>query len=70
MFHVHGYLDNKLVVNCHRENIPRTGDTVRIASDKYAEVTEVIWCFDEPANKGERVNIRMETIGETDGPLD
>ena len=61
MFKVHGYLDGKRVINWRMEHLPRTGDTVRFAGEKYAKVTEVIWCMDEESSEGQRVNVRMET---------
>lgn len=61
MFKVHGYLDNKLVINRCMDHLPRTGDTMRFTDDKYAQVTEVIWCMDEYSDGGQRVNIRIES---------
>lgn len=62
MFKVHGYLDNKRVINWRMEHIPRVGETMRFAGEKYATVTEVVWCMDEDCNEGQRVNIRTESI--------
>lgn len=61
MYKVHGYLDGKRVINWRMEHLPRTGDTVRFSGEKYAKVTEVIWCMDEDGKEGQRVNVRMET---------
>lgn len=61
MHKVHGYLDGERVINRRMEHLPRTGDTVRFAGEKYAKVTEVIWCMDEESIEGQRVNVRMET---------
>ena len=61
MYQVHGFLDGKMVINWRMEHLPRTGDTVRFAGEKYAKVTEVIWCMDEDSPLGQRVNVRMET---------
>lgn len=61
MYKVHGYLDEKRVINWRMEHLPRIGDTMRFAGEKYAKVTEVIWCMDEPSNEGQRVNIRIES---------
>ena len=60
MYKVHGYLDGKRVINWRMQDLPRTGDTVRFADEKYAKVTEVIWCMDEKSDEGQRVNVRME----------
>lgn len=60
MYKVHGYLDGKKVIDWIMKAIPSNGDTVRFADDKFAKVTEVIWCFDENRNEGQRVNLRME----------
>ncbi len=60
MFKVHGYLDDKRVINWRMEHLPRTGDTVRFSGERYAKVTEVIWCMDEKSDEGQRVNVRME----------
>ena len=62
MYKVHGYLDSKKVINWRMEHLPRTGDTVRFAGEKYAKVTEVIWCMDEESHDGQRVNVRMATM--------
>jgi hypothetical protein len=60
MHKVHGYLDGKMVINSRMVNLPRVGDTMRFAGEKYGKVTEVIWCMDEPSSEGQRVNIRIE----------
>ena len=60
MIKVHGFLDGKKVISWLMHNIPRTGDTVRLDGDRYAKVTEVIWCDDED-DTGQRVNLRMES---------
>lgn len=61
MFKVHGYLDDKRVIDWRMEHIPRVGDTMRFNGERYAKVTEVIWCMDEPSPEGQRVNIRAES---------
>ncbi len=63
MFKVHGFLNEKRVINWHMEHIPRVGDTMRFYGDMYYKVTEVIWCMDEPDTEGQRVNIRIEGDG-------
>lgn len=60
MIKVHGFLDGKKIIDWRMHNIPRTGDTVRLVDERYAKVTEVIWCYDED-DTGQRVNIRMES---------
>lgn len=62
MFHVHGFLDNKKVIDWRMNEIPNVGDTMRFSGDRYATVTEIIWCMDEPISAGQRVNIRCESI--------
>lgn len=62
MFKVHGYLDNKLVMNCSTPHIPSVGDTVRFNATSYGTVTEVIWCLDEPDGYGQRVNLRIVSL--------
>ena len=38
--------------------LPRKGDTIRMAGDKYFKVTLVVWCLDEHKEQGiQRVNI-------------
>lgn len=65
MLKVHAYLDNKTrVLERRMEHLPRVGDTVRLPMDKYATVTEVIWCFDEEWPEGQRVNLRLMTLKE------
>jgi hypothetical protein len=66
MFKVHGFLDNKRVINGRMAHLPRVGETVRLAGDSYGIVTEVIWCMDESTQEGQRVNIRMESEIETE----
>lgn len=65
MFKVHGYLDNKKVIDYRMEHLPRIGDTVRffdyLNGVTYGIVTEVIWCMDEESVEGQRVNIRIES---------
>ena len=65
MFKVHGFLDNKRIIDWRMANIPRIGDTVRLSGERYAKVTEVIWCLDEDRFDEQRVNIRMESESET-----
>ena len=70
MFKVHGFLDNKKVIDWRMEHLPRTGDTVRFSGERYGKVTEIVWCMDEDGGTGTRVNMRMVTedqhgIGET-----
>lgn len=62
MFNVHGFLDNKRVINHQMEHIPRVGDTVRFSEEIYGTVTEVIWCMDEKNYEGQRVNLRIEAM--------
>jgi hypothetical protein len=56
------------VIRSRMEHLPRLGDTVRFAGDNYAKVTEVIWCLDERAVDGQRVNLRIES--ESAAPVD
>lgn len=63
-YKVHGFLDGKKVIDWRMEHIPRIGDTVRFSGDRYAKVTEVVWCMDEACHEGQRVNIRMESEGD------
>ena len=60
MYKVHGYLDEKKVIDWRMEHIPRIGDTMRFSGNVYGLVTEVVWCMDEPSPEGQRVNIRIE----------
>lgn len=62
MFKVHGFLDDKMVIRNRMEHLPRVGDTLRFADEQYATVTEVIWCMDEPAHEGQRINLRIESL--------
>jgi len=61
LFKIHGFLDEKLVINRRLEHLFRVGDIVRFADDKYAEVTEIVWCMDEPCLYGQRVNVNMSS---------
>lgn len=61
VFKVHGYLDEKRVINWRMEHLPRVGDTMRFSAERYGKVTEVVWCMDEPSDEGQRVNIRIES---------
>ena len=65
MFRVHGFLDNKKVIDFHMEHLPRTGDTVRFYGEIYGKVTEIVWCIDEKGT-GTRVNMRMVTEDQHD----
>ena len=66
MFKVHGFLNDKMVMKQRMEHLPRNGDTMRLTGERYAKVTEVIWCMDEqddtPSFEGQRVNLRMVSI--------
>ena len=42
--------------------LPRVGDELRLASDKYVMVRRVIWCMDEPYREGQRVNLGVDRI--------
>lgn len=61
-YKVHGYCDDELVIDWQLQHIPRCGDTVRLNDSKYATVAEIIWCMDEDASGGQRVNLRMKSI--------
>jgi hypothetical protein len=61
MFQVHGFLDNKKVIDWRMNEIPRVGDTMRFSGERYGKVTEIIWVMDEPIQAGQRVNIRIES---------
>jgi hypothetical protein len=63
MYKVHGFVDDKMVLNQRMEHIPNVGDTMRFAGERYAKVLEVIWCMDEETTsfEGQRINLRMET---------
>lgn len=62
--YAHIFLDDKITTKLALEHVPRVGDTVRLGGDKYAIVTEVIWCLDELDLRRDRVNIR--TVTETE----
>jgi hypothetical protein len=62
MFNVHCYLDGKRIGGRLYQYVSRVGDTMRFEGDRYGEVTEVIWCMDEPTVDGQRVNLRVESI--------
>ncbi len=61
MFKVHGFLDDKLVIDWPMEHLPRRGDTMRFSGERYGTVEEVIWCMDETVGPLQRVNIRIES---------
>jgi hypothetical protein len=61
-YKVHGYLDDKKVIDWRMEHLPRIGDTMRFRGERYGKVTEVIWCMDEDTSAGQRVNLRIESI--------
>lgn len=66
MFKVHGIHNNLKVLDRKMNHLPRTGETIRLDSDLFYKVTEVVWCLDEPQINGngttERVNLRLESI--------
>lgn len=62
MYKVHGFLDGKQVVDLAMHGVPRVGDTVRLAGDKYVKVTGVVWCLDENNIEGDRVNIGLKAF--------
>lgn len=59
-YKAHIFLDGKLVSRSQLQHLPRQGETVRFPGDRYAKVTEVIWCLDEDTSAGQRVNLRTE----------
>ena len=63
MYKVYGYLDKKMVVNWRMQHLPRVGDTMRFEGERYGAVAEVVWCMDEESDEGQRINIRIESIG-------
>ena len=65
MFKVHGYLDNKKIIDWRMDSIPRLGDTMRFSGERYGKVTEVIWCMDESSPEGQRINLRIESQPES-----
>lgn len=42
--------------------VPRVGDEIRLAEDKYYKVTLVVWVYDEPDRPYQRVNIGVEDV--------
>jgi hypothetical protein len=64
MFDVHGYLDDKMAIKHCMEHLPRVGETIRFANNKYGIVTEIVWCMDESSRLGQRVNVRIKSEGE------
>lgn len=62
MYKVHGFLDGKQVVDLAMHGVPRVGDTVRLAGEKYVKVTGVVWCLDENNIEGDRVNIGLKAF--------
>jgi len=64
MYKIHSYLDGRGPMIRRIPHLPRVGDTVRLSSETYAEITEVVWCFDEAEHEGQRVNLRLETLKE------
>ena len=61
MYKVHAYVDGILRIQRRFQHLPRHGDTVRLDDRHYAKVTEVVWCFDEESDEGQRVNLRLES---------
>ena len=63
MIYAHIYIDGELYTRRPMHACPRVGETVRYGTpDKYAKVTEVIWCINEEAPMGnQRVNLRLVT---------
>jgi hypothetical protein len=64
--YIHAFLDGELHAKTTAEHLPGVGDTVRVYDQKdgreiYVKVTEVIWCYNEQSNIGERVNLRLES---------
>ena len=67
MYQVHGFLDDKKIINQRMAHLPRCGDTMRFAGEKYGKVTEVIWAMDEDDCIGaQRINMRIESLKNTD----
>ena len=62
MYKAHGFVDGEISLNRRIEHLPRLGDTIRLSEDSYGKVTEVIWCFDEDSDEGQRVNLRIKTF--------
>lgn len=66
MFKVHGIHNNLKVLDMKMNHLPRTGETIRLDSDLFYKVTEVVWCLDEPQINSngttERINLRLESI--------
>lgn len=65
MYKVHGFLDSVQILNKLLPHLPRLGDTMRFAGERYGIVTEVIWCMDEDdqgyPDTWQRINLRIET---------
>lgn len=59
MYKVHAYLGDRMVANRRFQHLPRKGDTVRLDGEQCVIVTEVVWCFDEESDEGQRVNLRL-----------
>jgi hypothetical protein len=67
MFKVHGFLDDKQILNKYMDHLPRCGDTMRISGEKYGIVNEVVWAMDEDDPiKAQRVNLRIESFKNED----
>ncbi len=70
MIKAHVYVGTEKVADRIMQHCPRVGDTIRFGTteDRYAKVTEVIWCLNEgpPWTPGmhtwDRVNLRTELL--------
>ena len=55
----HVFIGTKMVARPILYFVPRKGETLRLTTELFVKVTEVIWCLDEQDNvMGQRVNLR------------
>jgi hypothetical protein len=63
MIYAHIFVDGEILTKTTLPECPRNGDTIRFggSTERYAKVTEIIWCLNEQSMHGYRVNIRTES---------
>lgn len=52
----------EMVNRAYLQFVPRKGDELRLAEDKYFVVEQVVWVYDELKSFGQRVNIGVRKV--------
>jgi hypothetical protein len=59
---LHVFHNGKLIRYLSSNDVPPVGDEIRLDKESFYKVERAVWCFDEPDQNGQRVNLQVRKI--------